>query len=586
MALVLISGGLFGASSAQAASPCGAEEYWYAYGAGTWSCEGQALVGQSAGESLALSTDVLSDFQVAASVSTSREAWFAFRFMNEANGYLLRYVPAGVSGSESGIWLVRRTNGVDSVLSHIKAPYYPAVGQPALIKIVGSGANFQIEFNGYVLGSFSDATYATGRVGFGVHGSYARFGDVNVYSGVVIVASTNLILCDKGADKYYAFTCALVDTYFCPGEYGLFYKDGYDEHRDRYGDQWRKDPCPRDDHDCDWGYGKGKWDYDWKGDRWCDSGHHKTGDYCDDGHGKYGKWGFDSKGWKCDRDDRYDHKVGDRCDDHGGYGKWGYDGGGWKCDRDDRYDHNNGDRCDYNGGHGKWGYDGGKWKCDRDDRYDHNAGDRCNDGKGGYGKWGYDGGWKCDRDDNHHNVGDRCDDGYGGNGKWGYSGGSWKCDRDDNHHNVGDRCDNGYGGSGKWGYSGGSWKCDRDDRNDHHNGDDCYDGKGYGKWGYSSGSWKCDRNDDNHGDYDDCGKGGYGGGGYSVSYGKCNHGNVKDDGGCNRGWIGSAANCPGGRIDHKDDHKGKGGRDDDRCDDYKKGWGYSGCQMGNSWKKN
>jgi hypothetical protein len=163
-----------GQGSALAAAPCqgGSPSDWQSWGGGSWTCNGTTTIGHSnTGDSLLLSRAWMSDFDFSADVGTyNREATLAFRFQDPNNGYLLVFMPDGLPGYASGLWLVRRIGGLESFIWYNHPVAFPTAGNSGNIHVVATGAYIQIWFNGVLVGSVTDGTFASGMAGYRVYG--------------------------------------------------------------------------------------------------------------------------------------------------------------------------------------------------------------------------------------------------------------------------------------------------------------------------------------------------------------------------------------------------------------------------------
>jgi hypothetical protein len=142
----------------------------------------------TAGDSLLVSDKVYGDVTFSATASTpNREASLAVRMKDAANGYLLIFVPDGLSWNNGvgGIWFAKRTAGAESRLGYYHGAGFPSLRQNARLAVVAAGASFKITLNGSEILSVTDATFPSGRVGLRIYGDSglpcsATFGDVQV----------------------------------------------------------------------------------------------------------------------------------------------------------------------------------------------------------------------------------------------------------------------------------------------------------------------------------------------------------------------------------------------------------------------
>ncbi len=84
-----------------------------------------------------------------------------------------------------GIWLARRTAGIESYLGYYHDVVFPKLGQPARLSVIAVGPVIGISLNGQNVLSVTDSTYTLGRVGLRINGDQslpcdAIFADVEV----------------------------------------------------------------------------------------------------------------------------------------------------------------------------------------------------------------------------------------------------------------------------------------------------------------------------------------------------------------------------------------------------------------------
>jgi hypothetical protein len=127
----------------------------------------------SSGDSLLVSDKVYSDVTLSATASSAnREASFAVRMQDAANGYLIVFVPDGITWNNGvgGIWFAKRTAGAESRLGYYHGKVFPSLGQNANLSVVATGSSFKIRLNGNEVLSVTDSTYTSGRVGLRIYG--------------------------------------------------------------------------------------------------------------------------------------------------------------------------------------------------------------------------------------------------------------------------------------------------------------------------------------------------------------------------------------------------------------------------------
>jgi hypothetical protein len=201
-------GGRLVAPAARADDSCGQGDYWLEYGGDTWSCDGTALDGQGDTGGLALSNTVLGDFDLSANVQSGGPADIAFRFNEGVGGYILRDLPAGDpdQGLPPGLYLVSEEDGQQTTVTPITA-----TSSSETIAVKGRGEQISVSVNGQVVDTFTDATFGTGRVGFGTEdtGSLdsAEFSQISVGNGLRTVASSKTVPCFNGTAFYPQFGC-------------------------------------------------------------------------------------------------------------------------------------------------------------------------------------------------------------------------------------------------------------------------------------------------------------------------------------------------------------------------------------------
>ncbi len=166
-----------------------AMQNWSVVGQGDWQrSETKVTASTSSGDSLLLSDRNHGDVTFSATASsTNREASLAIRMQDAANGYLVVFVPDGISWNNGvgGIWFSKRTAGRESSLGYYHRPGFPSLGQGARLSVVAAGSSFKVTLNGQNILSVTDPAYASGRIGFRIYGDRglpcsATFADIEV----------------------------------------------------------------------------------------------------------------------------------------------------------------------------------------------------------------------------------------------------------------------------------------------------------------------------------------------------------------------------------------------------------------------
>jgi RNA polymerase sigma factor (sigma-70 family) len=140
----------------------------------TWSV-GKIHTHSTTGDSILASSREYDDFTLSVIASTTnREASLAFRMPDADNGYILVYSPDGTPCPwDEGIGHVRldkRTAGMDTTVAYYHGSQFPAVGQPAKIKITTRGSFIEVNLNDVSVIQIEDATYPAGRIGLRNYG--------------------------------------------------------------------------------------------------------------------------------------------------------------------------------------------------------------------------------------------------------------------------------------------------------------------------------------------------------------------------------------------------------------------------------
>lgn len=158
--------------SAQSPIPKG----WSAIGSAKaeWRAVGNQIVAHtSTGDSILASDKIYGALTLSATVgTTNREASLALRIQDDANAYIVIFVPDGLSWNDGlgGIWFAKRTSGVESHLGHYRGNAFPKLGQQATISVTAVGPSFEISLSGQKVLSVTDPTYNSGRVGLRIYG--------------------------------------------------------------------------------------------------------------------------------------------------------------------------------------------------------------------------------------------------------------------------------------------------------------------------------------------------------------------------------------------------------------------------------
>ena len=162
---------------------------WTILGPGTWNCNGDVVQAHSVrGDSLFVSTDILTDLTLAAIVSTqNREASLAIRMQDAANGYIVIFLPDGIAWNNGigGIWLAKRVNYSETILGYYHDSKYPKLGEQAQLSVSVKGSKIIVIFNGAKVIQANDSTFTSGYVGLRIYGDSglpcdATFQDITI----------------------------------------------------------------------------------------------------------------------------------------------------------------------------------------------------------------------------------------------------------------------------------------------------------------------------------------------------------------------------------------------------------------------
>jgi hypothetical protein len=178
-----------GATSAFAA-PCTPDASLFTLPA-TGSCDGGTIHISDGGRSMALSTSSYGSTQFSVDMSTNYKATIGIGMTDQNNGDVLIIAPNG-TGLQPGIWLVRRTGGVDSVLGSVGGGALPSANVPATYLVNVLGGFIKVSVNGNLVANFSDASVANGKIGLGLDGagnatSSATFWNILLGSTAVVI---------------------------------------------------------------------------------------------------------------------------------------------------------------------------------------------------------------------------------------------------------------------------------------------------------------------------------------------------------------------------------------------------------------
>jgi RNA polymerase sigma factor (sigma-70 family) len=156
----------------------------------TWA-GGKINAHSTTGDSILASSKKYGDFTLSVIAgTTNREASLTFHMQDADNGYILVYSPDGTPCPwDEGIGHVRldkRTAGMDTNVAYYHGPQFPAVGQPAKIKVTTRGSFIEVDLNDVSVIQIEDATYPAGRIGLRNYGdpnypSDATFSDVTFH---------------------------------------------------------------------------------------------------------------------------------------------------------------------------------------------------------------------------------------------------------------------------------------------------------------------------------------------------------------------------------------------------------------------
>jgi RNA polymerase sigma factor (sigma-70 family) len=156
----------------------------------TWA-GGKINAHSTSGDSILASGKQYGDFTLSVIASTTnREASLAFHMPDAGNGYILVFAPDGTPYPwDNGIGHIRldkRTANSDTTVAYYHGPQFPAIGQPAKIKVTTRGPLIEVYLDDVRVMQVEDATYPMGRIGLRNYGdpdypSDATFSDVTFY---------------------------------------------------------------------------------------------------------------------------------------------------------------------------------------------------------------------------------------------------------------------------------------------------------------------------------------------------------------------------------------------------------------------
>jgi hypothetical protein len=134
--------------------------------------DGQIEAHTTTGDSILASSEKYGDVTFSAVASTTnREASFAFRMQDAANGYILNFTPVGSPGEPNGfVRLRKRTGNDETTLAIYQGQRLVATGKSAKIKVVAKGSLIHVFLNGADVLRAHDTTFTTGYIGFRVYG--------------------------------------------------------------------------------------------------------------------------------------------------------------------------------------------------------------------------------------------------------------------------------------------------------------------------------------------------------------------------------------------------------------------------------
>jgi hypothetical protein len=134
--------------------------------------DGQIEAHTTTGDSILASSEKYGDVTFSAIAKTiNREASFAFRMQDAANGYILNFTPVGSPGEPNGFVRLRKRIGNDeTTLATYQGPRLVATGKSAKIKVVAKGSSIQVFLNGANVLRAHDGTFTNGCIGLRVYG--------------------------------------------------------------------------------------------------------------------------------------------------------------------------------------------------------------------------------------------------------------------------------------------------------------------------------------------------------------------------------------------------------------------------------
>jgi hypothetical protein len=165
---------------------------WSVMGLGTsqWRCVGDVIEAHSsAGDSILASSDDYADVVLSARVGTNnREASLAIRMQDISNGYIVIFIPDGVSfrNGSGGLWIAERVAYSEDYIGYYHGPGFPSVGESALLSVSATGSSIEVSLNGQEVLQASDTTYTSGRIGLRINGDAqfpcdSSFADIAVH---------------------------------------------------------------------------------------------------------------------------------------------------------------------------------------------------------------------------------------------------------------------------------------------------------------------------------------------------------------------------------------------------------------------
>jgi len=169
---------------------------WTVIGSGTgrWECQGNVIrAHSSSGDTILASQSVYTDVTISAVVSTpNREASLVVRMQDAANGYVIIFLPDGISWNRGigGIWVAKRIKYTERYLAYYHGENFPSLGILAQLSVTVIDSKISVSLNGQQVIEVIDTTFPSGSVGLRIYGDPARPCDA-AFTNVVVKEEVN-----------------------------------------------------------------------------------------------------------------------------------------------------------------------------------------------------------------------------------------------------------------------------------------------------------------------------------------------------------------------------------------------------------